>query len=49
MRHMRSGTSFIALSIIAALFVSVMLGPAGGNALPQSPREAFRSNLTEAQ
>src|SRR5437867_6810647 len=25
MRHMRSGTSFVALSIIAALFVGVML------------------------
>src|SRR5207248_4679612 len=33
MRHMRSGISFVALSIVAALFVGVMLGaPPGARA-----------------
>src|SRR5438094_713433 len=30
MRHMRSGISFVALSIVAALFVGVMLGAPPG-------------------
>src|SRR5437879_4921174 len=46
MRHMRSGTSFVALSIIAALFVGVMLWLRQRQApKPQSPQEAFKERF----